>query len=86
MISVFWNELKSHRLKQTRGVSFEEIIQGRLIQIEDNPKNPGQYLMLFEHKSYVWVVPFVERGDEIFLKTIYPSREYTQLLLRKQLP
>ena len=85
MSSVSWNELKSQRLKRTRGVSFEEVIQGRLIQIEDIPRYPGQHFMLLEYQGYVWVVPFVERGDEVFLKTIYPSRKFTKLYRRGQL-
>ena len=78
MSSVSWNELKSRRLKQTRGISFEELLLGTFIQIEENPKHAGQQIMLFELKGYVWVVPFVEKGDEVFLKTIYPSRKYTK--------
>lgn len=36
--------------------------------------------MLFEHKRYVWLVPYVtEKNGDIFLKTLYPSRKYTKL-------
>jgi hypothetical protein len=36
-------------------------------------------MMLFECKGYIGIVPFVESGDELFLKTLFPSRKYTQL-------
>jgi hypothetical protein len=79
MKSLRWNVLKSERLKRTRGVSFEEIIRARLIAVKRHPARPEQKVMLFYHKRYVWVVPFVETEEEIFLKTLYPSRKYTRI-------
>lgn len=74
-----WNLLKSERLKETRGVSFEEIIQSKLIAVKRHPQRPQQNIMLFEHNGYIWVAPYVEHGDDLFLKTLYPSRKYTRL-------
>ncbi|PJC46521.1 MAG: hypothetical protein CO036_02400 [Candidatus Omnitrophica bacterium CG_4_9_14_0_2_um_filter_43_12] len=34
--------------------------------------------MLFKYKGYIWVVPYVEEKDYIFLKTLYPSRKFTK--------
>ncbi len=79
MQAVRWNLLKSERLKRTRGASFEELIRSKLIAVKRHPSRAHQQMMLFEHKGYLWVVPFVETGDEIFLKTLFPSRKYTQL-------
>lgn len=73
-----WNPLKAKRLKRTRGVSFEEILKARLIAVKKHPKKENQRMMLFEHKGYIWVVPYVVSEDEIFLKTLYPSRELTK--------
>lgn len=73
-----WNLLKNERLKKARGVSFEEILNARLIGIERHPSKPLREKMIFEWRDYVWVVPFVRRGDAIFLKTIYPSRKHTR--------
>lgn len=73
-----WDLTKSARLKRVRGVSFEEIIKSRLIAIKEHPAKPMQSLMLFEFRGYVWVVPFVEEKEYIFLKTLYPSRRYTK--------
>ncbi len=74
-----WNLLKSERLKRTRGISFEELVRAKAIDVRNHPKNPRQELMLFEYQGYIWVVPFVETEKEIFLKTLYPSRKFTRL-------
>ena len=84
-MSIRWDPRKSERLKRTRGVSFEEIIQGRQIAIQEHPKRPNQKLLLFELQGYIWSVPYVTTGREIFLKTAYPSRVYTKKWLRGEL-
>lgn len=70
-----WNALKSERLKKTRGVSFEEIIRAKLIDILGHPTRSNQSVLVYEYKGYLWAVPYVVEGDAIFLKTIYPSRK-----------
>ncbi len=74
-----WNILKSERLKKARGASFEEIIRAKFIGVKRHPKKEYQEIMLFEYKGYIWVVPFVKSRDELFLKTLYPSRKYTKI-------
>ena len=81
-----WNLLKSERLKRARGVSFEELVRQKLVDVRKHPKNPKQELMLFEYHGYVWVIPFVETEGEIFLKTLYPSRKFTKLYQRRKRP
>ncbi len=66
-------------------MSFEEIVKAKLIKIKEHPAKIGQHLMLFEAKGYVWVVPCVMMKDEIFLKTLYPSRKYTKMFRRGEL-
>lgn len=78
MKEIRWNHLKSERLKLTRGASFEDIIAAELVTIKRHPKRFGQNIMLFKYKGYIWIVPYVEEKDFIFLKTIYPSRKYTK--------
>ena len=70
-----WNPLKSERLKKTRGVSFDEIIKGRLIDITSHPVRKHQRILVYEWRGYLWAVPYVKEGDVVFLKTIYPSRK-----------
>ena len=76
--------LKSERLKRTRGVSFEEIVAAKFIDLKDNPARGTQQMLLFEYKDYIWLVPFVRNGDEMFLKTLYPSRKYTKFYRKER--
>ena len=57
-------------LKKTRGASFEELINSKLIKIMKNPTRVNQNIMLFEYKKYLWIVPFVEEKDYYFKKTL----------------
>ena len=79
MKSLRWDVQKSEQLKTTRGVSFEELIHAPLIAVKQHPKRARQRLMLFDYKGYIWVVPFVEDARGLFLKTLFPSRQYTRL-------
>jgi len=79
MKDIRWNQLKSERLKKTRGAFFEDIIKSKLIAVLKHPVRNNQQLMLFEHNDYIWVVPFVNEKDHYFLKTLFPSRKYTKL-------
>ncbi|WP_245534797.1 hypothetical protein [Treponema primitia] len=56
-----------------------------MIDMLDHPnkeKYGNQKLMLFNIENYIYVVPAVIEGESIFLKTIYPSRKYTEKYLR----
>lgn len=80
MPDIKWNLLKNNRLKQTRGVSFEDILKGKLIGIKKHPKRKNQNIILFHYKRYIWIVPYIwEENEDIFLKTLYPSRKYTKM-------
>jgi uncharacterized DUF497 family protein len=77
-----WNAEKNERLKQERGLSFEEVVyhieQGDVLDIAEHPnqrKYPGQRIYVIRIRNYVHLVPFIETDDEIFLKTIMPSRK-----------
>ena len=77
-----WSYEKNETLKAKRGMSFEEIAylieSGHILGIEENPGRPNQKIYILEIESYAVIVPFVERDDEIFLKTAFPSRKYTK--------
>jgi len=86
-----WNDEKNEKLKRERGISFEEIVlcinDGQIVKVLEHPNTehyPNQLLYLIELKNYIYVVPFVEREEEIFLKTIFPSRHYTKQYLRTE--
>src|SRR3989338_9098593 len=74
-IVLYYNQ----RVKKIRGVSFGEIIPTKFIASLKHPKKLHQNIMLFEHKNYIWVVPYVEDINGIFLKTLFPSRKYTKI-------
>jgi len=85
-----WNEEKNIKLKLIRNISFEDveeaILNDSFYRIEMHPdqeKYPNQKKLFVEIEDYIYVVPFVENENEIFFKTIYPSRKDTKLLLGK---
>jgi hypothetical protein len=81
---------KNDLLIRERGISFEYIIfliqEGKLLQVLEHPnqdKYPGQYIFEVDVSGYVYVVPVVINKNEIFLKTIYPSRKATKNKVRE---
>jgi uncharacterized DUF497 family protein len=81
-----WNPEKNEKLMLERGISFEEIVLnielGHEIEIYEHPNQqryPGQKISAVIVEDYVYLVPFVESEDGIFLKTIIPSRKATKL-------
>jgi uncharacterized DUF497 family protein len=85
-----WNPEKNEFLKQKRGIGFEDIVvailEKRILDIVQHPqeKRPGQKYLIVEIDDYAYVVPFVETEEERFFKTVFPSRKYTKIYLRKQ--
>ena len=80
-MKIIWDEDKNDVLKQTRGVSFEEIagiiMEKRYVDIIKNPARSGQRYFVLGIRDYTWIVPFVVDNDEgIVLKTAFPSRKY----------
>jgi len=80
-----WNSEKNELLKQDRDISFEEIVLniqlGNELDIYDHSNQeryPKQKISVIAVEGYVYLVPFVENNEEIFLKTIIPSRKATK--------
>ena len=80
-----WNEEKNDELKRDRDISFEEVVfsvaHGGLLDILEhhNPsKYPDQRILVVNVDEYVNLVPFVEKAEVVFLKTIIPSRKMTK--------
>ena len=84
-MSIRWDSLKNEWLIRTRGVSFEEIVRATLVATIKHPKRQHQEYLLFEINGYIWAVPYVTDGDDIFLKTAFPSRAYTKKWIRGEL-
>ena len=85
-----YNQDKNIKLKRERGVSFEEIIclisDGHVIEVlehNNQDKYNGQSIFVIDIESYVWLVPFIEDDEKIFLKTAFPSRKHSKKYLEK---
>ncbi len=88
MKPVRWNTEKNIRLKAERGVSFEEVLSsmsnGGLLVVLAHPNTalyPNQRMFVVRIRGYAYLVPFVETKQEVFLKTIIPSRKATRIYL-----
>jgi len=82
---ITWDPAKNERLKKERDVSFEDVLfhieTGDVLDIFDHPNQecyPGQKIYTIAIEEYVYLVPFVESEEEVFLKTIIPSRKATK--------
>ena len=81
-----WSDEKNEKLKKERGVSFETVLEelaaGRLLADIPHPnraKYPHQSIFVVRIEGYCHVVPYVEDGEKIFLKTIIPSRKMQKI-------
>ena len=80
---------KNEWLLRERGISFEEIVwhiaHGHLLDILTSRKERynDQQQLVVNVNGYASLVPIVEAGDVIMLKTIIPSRKLTTRYLRK---
>lgn len=86
-----WSEIKNIQLKRERSVGFEDVLvaitEGKLLTVLAHPNKkryPRQKIYLVEINNYVYLVPFVEDEQKIFLKTIIPSRKATKKYLIKE--
>jgi uncharacterized DUF497 family protein len=80
-----WNSEKNRWLKENRNICFEDILyyldNDFLVDDIEHPnkaKYSNQRIMVFEIEEYIYLVPYVETEDEIFLKTILPNRKATK--------
>lgn len=82
-----WNSEKNKLIRHTRGIDFEEVVaaveRGDLLADIENPGDrfPHQRILVVAIDGYAIVVPYVEDAEGLFLKTAYPSRKLTRLLL-----
>ena len=80
-----WNSEKNKKLIKERGVCFEiclvKIENKDIVDVLDSARYPNQKIFILEIDNYIYLVPFVESENEIFLKTIIPSRKFTKKYL-----
>ena len=93
--SIRYSLEKNEILKSERDISFEDVIlaleSGYLLDDIMHPnreKYPNQniFIILIQIKDYVYLVPYVEDEESIFLETIIPSRKMNKKYNRKDLP
>ena len=88
-----WSSGKNQQLGAQRSIHFEAVVvaieTGGLLDVLAHP-NPEQYpsqrILVVEVNQYVYLVPYVEDDDYLFLKTIIPSRKATRDYLRQDTP
>ncbi len=79
---------KNAFLQADRGVGFDDIIycieNGYVLDIIKNKskKYAHQQMYVVQINNYAFVVPYVRKSGEVFLKTIYPSRVMTAKYLK----
>ena len=87
-----WDDEKNAKLRAERGIGFEDVVfhieRGHLLDILEHP-NPdrygGQRIFVVRRQDYVYLVPFVEDEQTVFLKMIIPSRKATKQYLGEEL-
>jgi uncharacterized DUF497 family protein len=86
-----WDNAKNEWLKENRGVCIEEVVilleREDVLEIVNHPnqyKYPGQKIATVKIGDYAYLVPYIQAGDEIFLKTIIPSRRATNKYVRRK--
>jgi uncharacterized DUF497 family protein len=84
-----WDNEKNEILKKNRGVSFEQVVvlmeRADVLDTIEHPiqeRYPGQKIAVINIDDYVYLVPYIESGEELFLKTIIPSRKAANKYVR----
>ncbi|MBL7072990.1 MAG: BrnT family toxin [Candidatus Omnitrophica bacterium] len=90
MKKIQWDPEKNRKLKEERGISFDEVLacieNENVLSIRSHPKKKYKHQKIFiiRLNEYVYYVPFVEDKDKLFLKTIIPSSKLTKEYLEKE--
>lgn len=86
-----WDSEKNEMLKKTRGVSFERVVvlmeRGEILDSVEHPNEeryPERKIAVITIDDYVYLVSCIQNGEELFLKTIIPSRKATNKYVRTE--
>ena len=84
-----WDNEKNEMLRKNRGVCFEQVVvlmeRGDVLDTIEHPNQdryPGQKIAIIRIDDYAYLVPYLEKSEELFLKTIIPSRKATNKYVR----
>jgi len=86
-----WSPAKNEWLKEHRNIAVEQVIfhllQGDVWRIADHPNQDrysGQKIYFVTVEDYIYLVPHIIEHDQVFLKTIIPSRKATRVYRGEQ--
>jgi hypothetical protein len=86
---ILWNPEKDELLRMEPGrggIGLSEcavaIEEGRILDDIQSPNRPNQRMFILDIEGYAYVVPYVFKESSVFLKTMFPSRDYTAKYLR----
>ena len=82
-----FSDEKDEQLREYRGISFIDVIEaieqhGVLLDFEhpNQQRYPGQRVYVVQLGRYAYCVPYVLSGENVFLKTAFPSRKFKHLI------
>ena len=83
-MQILWDSDKNRKLIAERGLSLETfaslVLEKKYLDILKNPSRTEQKIFIVPYANYTYVVPFViEDGQNIVLKTVFPSRKYHKI-------
>ena len=88
---ILWNAEKDQQLQISEGrlgIGLSEcaiaIEEGCILDDLPHPTRANQRLFILEIRNYAYVVPYVFEGNDVFLKTVFPSRKHAAKYLRKK--
>ncbi|HEY9583052.1 MAG TPA: toxin [Candidatus Paceibacterota bacterium] len=87
-----WDPAKNIWLKKVRYICFDDILPvlqeegyDAILPHPNQKRYPNQKIYVLTFANYVYLVPFVEDEDKIFLKTIFPSRKANKIYSSKNI-
>ena len=83
-MQILWDNEKNSKLIAERGLSLETfaslILEKKYLAILKNSSRIEQRIFVIPYQNYTYVVPFIiDEGQNIILKTVFPSRKYHKI-------
>lgn len=83
-----WDESKDKELIAEGRPSFKLFVEaydaGDVYFEGENKTRPGQGVFVVIINKYAHVIPYEDRGDHYFLRTLYPSRKWQSKFEKEQ--
>jgi uncharacterized DUF497 family protein len=82
-----YSQEKNEMLFYNRGITFNNAIEsiaenGILLDFEhpNKDKYPDQRILVVSINNYPYCIPYIKKGDTLYLITIYPARKFKNLI------